>query len=108
MRSRGPGSSCSTATWVPAPRSVGPWAPQPQLWQDPVPAVDHELIGEADVAALKRKILESSLSTADLVSTAWNAAASLPGTDKRGGANGGRIRLEPQKSWESNEPARLA
>ena len=92
----------------PRPRYLGPWVPEPQLWQDPVPAVDHELIGEQDVAALKRKILDSGLSIADLVSTAWNAAASFRGTDKRGGANGGRIRLEPQKSWESNEPARLA
>ena len=92
----------------PRPRYLGPWVPEPQLWQDPVPAVDHELIGEPDVAALKRKILDSGLSIADLVSTAWNAAASFRGTDKRGGANGGRIRLEPQKSWESNEPARLA
>jgi catalase-peroxidase len=92
----------------PLPRYLGPWVPEPQLWQDPVPAVDHELVGDQDVAALKRKILESGLSIADLVSTAWNAAASFRGTDKRGGANGGRIRLEPQKRWESNEPARLA
>jgi len=92
----------------PRPRYLGPWIPEPQLWQDPVPAVDHELIGEADVAALKRKILDSGLSIADLVSTAWNAAASFRGTDKRGGANGARIRLAPQKDWESNEPARLA
>jgi len=92
----------------PRPRYLGPWVPEPQLWQDPVPAVDHELIDQPDVAALKRKILDSGLSIADLVSTAWNAAASFRGTDKRGGANGGRIRLEPQKSWESNEPARLA
>ena len=92
----------------PRPRYLGPWVPEPQLWQDPIPAVDHELIGEPDVAALKRKILDSGLSIPDLVSTAWNAAASFRGTDKRGGANGGRIRLEPQKSWESNEPARLA
>ena len=92
----------------PRPRYLGPWIPEPQLWQDPVPAVDHELIGEQDVAALKRKILDSGLSIPDLVSTAWNAAASFRGTDKRGGANGARIRLEPQKSWESNEPARLA
>jgi catalase-peroxidase len=82
--------------------------PEPQLWQDPVPPVDHELVGEQDIAALKRKVLDAGLSVPDLVSTAWNAAASFRGTDKRGGANGGRIRLEPQKSWESNEPARLA
>src|SRR5687767_314283 len=92
----------------PRARYLGPEVPEPQLWQDPVPAVDHELIGEQDVAALKRKILDSGLSIPDLVSTAWNAAASFRSTDKRGGANGARIRLEPQKSWESNEPARLA
>jgi catalase-peroxidase len=92
----------------PLPRYLGPWIPEPQLWQDPVPAVDHELIGEADVAGLKRNILDSGVSIADLVSTAWGAASSFRGTDKRGGANGGRIRLEPQKSWEANEPARLA
>ena len=92
----------------PRPRYLGPWIPEPQLWQDPVPAVDHELIGEQDIAALKRKILDSGLSIPDLVSTAWNAAASFRGTDKRGGANGARIRLAPQKDWESNEPARLA
>jgi catalase-peroxidase len=78
------------------------------LWQDPVPPVDHELIGEQDIAALKRKILDAGLSIADLVSTAWNAAASFRGTDKRGGANGARVRLTPQKDWECNEPARLA
>jgi catalase-peroxidase len=92
----------------PRPRYLGPWVPEPQLWQDPVPAVDHELIGDQDVAALKSKILAAGVSGADLISTAWNAAASFRGTDKRGGANGARIRLEPQKSWESNEPARLA
>jgi catalase-peroxidase len=92
----------------PRARYLGPWVPEPQLWQDPLPAVDHELIGEQDVAALKRKILDSGVSIADLVSTAWNAAASFRGTDKRGGANGARIRLAPQKDWESNEPARLA
>jgi catalase-peroxidase len=92
----------------PRARYLGPWVPEPQTWQDPVPDVDHELIGEQDITALKKKILGSGPSIADLVSTAWNAAASFRGTDKRGGANGGRIRLEPQKSWESNEPARLA
>jgi catalase-peroxidase len=92
----------------PRARYLGPWVPEPQLWQDPLPPVDHELVGEPDVAALKRKILDSGLSIPDLVSTAWNAAASFRGTDKRGGANGARIRLEPQKSWESNEPPRLA
>jgi catalase-peroxidase len=78
------------------------------LWQDPVPAVDHELIGEADIAALKGKILASGLSISQLVSTAWASAASFRGTDKRGGANGARIRLAPQKDWEVNEPAELA
>jgi catalase-peroxidase len=92
----------------PRTRYLGPWVPEPQLWQDPVPPVDHELIGEQDVAALKRKILDSGLSVPELVATAWGAAASFRGTDKRGGANGGRIRLEPQKNWEANEPARLA
>jgi catalase-peroxidase len=92
----------------PRPRYLGPWIPEPQLWQDPLPPVDHELVGEPDVAALKRKLLDSGLSIPDLVSTAWNAAASFRGTDKRGGANGARIRLAPQKDWESNEPARLA
>jgi len=92
----------------PRARYLGPWVPPPQLWQDPVPEVDHPLIGEADVAALKKKILASGLSIGDLVSTAWNAAASFRGTDKRGGANGGRIRLAPQKDWEGNEPPRLS
>jgi len=92
----------------PRSRYLGPWVPEPQLWQDPVPDVDHELIGEQDIAALKRKVLESDLSIPELVSTAWAAAASFRGTDKRGGANGGRIRLAPQKDWEVNEPPRLA
>jgi catalase-peroxidase len=91
----------------PRTRYLGPWVPEPQLWQDPVPAVDHALVDEKDVEALKAKVLAAGVSTADLVSTAWNAAASFRGTDKRGGANGARIRLEPQRSWESNEPARL-
>jgi catalase-peroxidase len=92
----------------PRARYLGPWVPEPQLWQDPVPAVDHELIGEKDIAALKGKLLGSGLSIADLVSTAWSAASSFRGTDKRGGANGGRIRLAPQKDWEANEPVKLA
>ena len=92
----------------PVSRYLGPWVPEPQLWQDPVPAVDHELIGEADIAALKDKILASGLSVSQLVSTAWASAASFRGTDKRGGANGARIRLAPQKDWEVNEPAELA
>ena len=91
----------------PRSRYLGPWIPEPQLWQDPVPDVDHELIGEQDIAALKRTILGSGLSIPQLVSTAWNAAASFRGTDKRGGANGARIRLAPQKDWEGNEPAQL-
>jgi catalase-peroxidase len=92
----------------PVSRYLGPWVPEPQLWQDPVPAVDHELIGEEDVAALKSRILESGLSISRLVSTAWASAASFRGTDKRGGANGARIGLEPQRSWDVNEPAELA
>jgi catalase-peroxidase len=92
----------------PRSRYLGPWVPEPQLWQDPVPPVDHELIGDQDVAALKRTVLDSGLSVPELVSTAWGAAASFRGTDKRGGANGARIRLAPQRDWESNEPPRLA
>ena len=81
---------------------------EPQLWQDPVPDVDHELIGEQDIASLKGKILESGLSISQLVSTAWASAATFRGTDKRGGANGARIRLAPQKDWEVNNPPELA
>jgi catalase-peroxidase len=92
----------------PISRYLGPWIPEPQLWQDPVPAVDHDLIGDADIAALKSKILASGPSLSQLVATAWAAAASFRGTDKRGGANGARIRLDPQKDWESNDPATLA
>jgi len=92
----------------PVSRYLGPWVPPPQLWQDPVPAIDHELIGEQDIAALKGKILASGLSISQLVSTAWASAASFRGTDKRGGANGARIRLAPQKDWEANNPAGLA
>jgi len=93
----------------PIDRYLGPLVPKERLiWQDPVPAVDHELIGEADIAALKEKILASGLSTSQLVSTAWAAASSFRGSDKRGGANGGRIRLEPQKNWEVNQPLVLA
>ena len=91
----------------PISRYLGPWVPEPQLWQDPVPAVDHELIDDKDVAALKAKILACGLSTSRLVATAWAAAASFRGTDKRGGANGARIRLSPQRNWEANEPAEL-
>jgi catalase-peroxidase len=92
----------------PVTRYLGPLVPEPQLWQDPVPSVDHELVGEADVETLKAKVLASGLSVTQLVSTAWAAAASFRGTDKRGGANGGRVRLAPQRDWEVNEPAELA
>ena len=93
----------------PLSRYLGPLVPkEPQLWQDPVPAVDHELIGERDIAALKAKILESGLSISQLVTTAWASAATFRGSDKRGGANGARIRLAPQKDWEVNQPAALA
>jgi len=92
----------------PVSRYLGPWVPEPQLWQDPVPAVDHELIGEEDIAALKGKILASGLSISQLVSTAWASAATFRGTDKRGGANGARIRLAPQRDWEVNDPTELA
>jgi catalase-peroxidase len=91
----------------PVSRYMGPWVAEEQLWQDPVPAVDHELVGEAEIAALKEKILASGMSISRLVSTAWASAASFRGTDKRGGANGARIRLAPQKDWEVNEPAEL-
>ena len=92
----------------PISRYLGPWVPEPQLWQDPVPGVDHELIGAADIKALKEKILASGLAISRLVYTAWSSAASFRGTDKRGGANGSRIRLAPQKDWEVNEPAELS
>ena len=92
----------------PVSRYLGPWVPEPQLWQDPVPAVDHELIEAEDIAALKGKILASGLSLSRLVYTAWASAASFRGTDKRGGANGARIRLVPQRDWEVNEPVELA
>ncbi|HEX6422838.1 MAG TPA: catalase/peroxidase HPI [Acidimicrobiales bacterium] len=92
----------------PLSRYLGPWVPEPQLWQDPVPPVDHDLIGEADIATLKDKVLASGLSIPQLVSTAWASAASFRATDKRGGANGARIRLAPQKDWAVNEPAQLA
>jgi catalase-peroxidase len=93
----------------PAARYLGPLVPPEQLlWQDPVPQVDHELVGEEDIAALKGQILASGLSVSQLVSTAWASAASFRGTDKRGGANGARIRLAPQKDWEVNQPPELA
>jgi len=92
----------------PLSRYLGPWVAEPQLWQDPVPAVDHELIDDTDIASLKATILGSGVPTSRLVATAWSAAASFRGTDMRGGANGGRLRLSPQKDWEVNEPAELA
>ncbi len=92
----------------PVSRYLGPWIPEPQLWQDPVPDVDHELIGDDDVSALKERILGSGLSVSRLVLTAWASAASFRGTDKRGGANGARIRLEPQRNWAANEPGELS
>ena len=93
----------------PLSRYLGPLVPaEPQLWQDPVPAVDHELIGDKEIAALKAKILASGLSISELVTTAWASAATFRGSDKRGGANGARIRLAPQKDWEVNQPAKLA
>jgi catalase-peroxidase len=93
----------------PIVRYLGPLVPKEALlWQDPVPAVDHALIGEPEIAALKAKILASGLSTSQLVTTAWASAATFRGTDKRGGANGARIRLAPQKDWEVNQPADLA
>ncbi|WP_413576173.1 catalase/peroxidase HPI [Bdellovibrio sp. HCB290] len=91
----------------PIARYWGPWVPPAQLWQDPVPPVNHPLIEEADIKALKEKILNSGLSVSRLVATAWSAAASFRGTDKRGGANGGRLRLSPQRGWEVNEPHEL-
>ncbi len=93
----------------PIVRYLGPLVPkEPLPWQDPIPAVNHPLIGEQDIAALKAKILASGLSVSQLVSTAWAAAATFRGSDKRGGANGARIRLAPQKDWEVNQPAQLA
>ncbi|MEA2500015.1 MAG: catalase-peroxidase, partial [Actinomycetota bacterium] len=93
----------------PVSRYLGPLIPSEQLlWQDPVSEVDHELVGEEDIAALKGQILASGLSVSQLVSTAWASAASFRGTDKRGGANGARIRLAPQKDWEVNQPPELA
>jgi catalase-peroxidase len=93
----------------PLSRYLGPLVPaETLLWQDPIPAADHELIGEQDIAALKAKILASGLSISQLVATAWASAATFRGSDKRGGANGARIRLAPQKDWEVNQPAELA
>ncbi len=87
----------------PVSRYLGPWVPEPQLWQDPVPPVDHDLVADEDIAALKERILSSGLTVPQLVTTAWASAASFRGTDKRGGANGARIRLAPQKDWAVND-----
>ncbi|MCY4074872.1 MAG: catalase-peroxidase, partial [Acidobacteria bacterium] len=93
----------------PIARYLGPEVPaEPLLWQDPVPAVDHDLIDAQDAAALKRRILDSGLSISQLVATAWASASTFRGSDKRGGANGARIRLAPQKDWEVNQPEQLA
>jgi catalase-peroxidase len=92
----------------PLSRYLGPWVAPAQLWQDPVPAVDHPLVDAGDVAALKAQVLASGLPVAELVSVAWRSASSFRGTDKRGGANGARIRLAPQKDWAVNEPPVLA
>lgn len=89
-------------------RYWGPWIPPEQLWQDPVPKVDHKLIDAQDIKSLKEKILTSGIENSRLISTAWAAASSFRGTDMRGGANGGRLRLSPQKDWEVNEPAELS
>jgi catalase-peroxidase len=93
----------------PISRCLGSLVPaEPQLWQDPVPTVDHDLVGDAEIATLKEKLLSSGLSVSQLVSTAWASASTFRGTDKRGGANGARIRLAPQKDWEVNQPDQLA
>ncbi|WP_296744426.1 catalase/peroxidase HPI [Mesorhizobium sp.] len=93
----------------PVVRYLGPLVPKEELiWQDPIPAIDHELVSEQDIASLKAKVLASGLSVAELVSTAWASASIFRGSDKRGGANGGRIRLAPQKDWDVNQPAQLS
>jgi catalase-peroxidase len=91
----------------PVSRLLGPLVPPPQVWQDPVPKVDHELIGGTDVAQLKARILAAGPTISQLVTTAWASAATFRGTDKRGGANGARVRLAPQKDWAVNQPAEL-
>ncbi|MDQ1042354.1 catalase/peroxidase HPI [Streptomyces sp. V4I2] len=92
----------------PVTRYLGPWVPEPQLWQDPVPEVDHQLVVDEDIAALKSRIVTAGLSISQLVTTAWASAASFRGTDKRGGANGARIRLAPQRDWEVNHLPEVA
>src|SRR6185312_11607058 len=92
----------------PISRYLGPYVAEPQLWQDPVPAHEGDLISDADITALKQQVLDSGLTVPQLVRTAWASAASYRGTDKRGGANGARIRLEPQRSWAANDPSELA
>ncbi|WP_110241814.1 catalase/peroxidase HPI [Nocardioides gilvus] len=92
----------------PAQRYLGPWVPESQPWQDPVPAVDHDLVDDSDVASLKALVLESGLTVPELVRVAWASASTFRKTDFRGGANGARIRLAPQKDWESNDPAELS
>jgi len=87
---------------------LGPEVAEVQLWQDPVPAVDHDLIGDAEIADLKTKLLDCGLSIGQLVATAWASASSFRGTDRRGGANGARVRLAPQKDWAANSPEDLA
>src|SRR5499427_6216452 len=93
----------------PRARYLGPEVPEEELiWQDPIPVVNHKQIDDKDIASLKRKILDSGLSISELVSTAWASASTFRGSDNRGGANGARIRLEPQKNWEVNNPTQLA
>jgi catalase-peroxidase len=98
----------TTRDMGPVSRCLGPSVPEAQLWQDPIPAVDHKLIDEKDISALKAKVLQSGLTVSELVSSAWASASTFRGSDKRGGANGARIRLAPQKDWEVNDPAQLA
>ena len=93
----------------PRARYLGPEVPAEELiWQDPIPAVDHKLIDEKDIASLKKRVLDSGLTVSELVTTAWASASTFRGSDKRGGANGARIRLAPQKDWEVNQPEKLA